>query len=314
MTATASPGATRSAPPGPYDDDLLGRLLLIRHVELALLSLFAQGHAGGTTHTSIGQEYIPVALAPLIADDIVFSNHRGHAHYLALHDDAAGLLAEVLGREGAVCRGVGGSQHIYKDGRFMSTGVQGESVAVAAGVALHEARSRSSRLAVAFVGDGTWGEGVVYEALNMAALWHLPMALVVENNGMAQTTPVTLSLAGSIVGRAAAFGVRHLRLDSVDVSRIRAQVAGPLGEARHGAGPVVLEFLTERVGPHSKGDDTRSPEELAGVRERDWAARYRAAHPGQFDRIDNTARHQVAELVAGILSRPLSAWPRSADG
>jgi pyruvate dehydrogenase E1 component alpha subunit len=289
-------------------------LLLIRHIELALLTLFAEGQAGGTTHTSIGQEYIPVALAPLIADDMVFSNHRGHAHYLALHDDAAGLLAEILGREGAICRGVGGSQHIYRDDRFMSTGVQGESVAVAVGVALHEARSRSGRLAAAFIGDGTWGEGVVYEALNMAALWHLPLALVVENNGIAQTTPVALNMAGSIAGRTAAFGVRHLRVDSVDVARIRGLVARPLDQARHGAGPVILEFVTERVGPHSKSDDTRSPEELTRIRERDWAARYRAGHPGQFDRIDAAAKREVAALVADILSRPPSTWPRSAHG
>lgn len=313
MTATALQTVTGSTL-GPYDDGLLGQLLRIRHFELALLDLFAEGQISGTVHTCIGQEYIPVALAPLIRDDMVFSNHRGHGHYLALHDDADGLLAEIMGREGAVCRGVGGSQHIYRDGRYLSTGVQGESVPVAAGVALHEARARSGRLAVAFTGDGTWGEGTVYEALNMAALWRLPLVVIVENNGIAQTTPTALAMAGSIADRAAAFGIPHLLVQDADVARIRRLVGQPLDRARHGPGPLVLEFVTERVGPHSKGDDTRPPEELAAVRERDWAARYRAAHPRQFEQVDGAARQWIAELIAEITERPLSTWPRDTDG
>jgi TPP-dependent pyruvate/acetoin dehydrogenase alpha subunit len=299
---------------GLYDDELLGRLLWIRHFELALLDLFAQGQVSGTVHTCIGQEYIPVALSPLIRDDMVFSNHRGHGHYLALHDDAEGLLAEVLGRQGAVCHGVGGSQHIYRDGRYLSTGVQGEGVAVAAGVALHEARARSGRLAVAFTGDGTWGEGTVYEALNMAALWGLPLVLVVENNGIAQTTPTALGMAGSIGGRAAAFGIPHLLVHESDVLRIRRLVAPSLERARQAPEPLILEFCTERVGPHSKGDDTRPAEELAGIRERDWATRYRASHARQFERVDAAARRRIADLVADVTQRPLSAWPRGANG
>lgn len=309
MTEIAvSPAAAGSL--GPYDDELLTQLLRIRHVEHALLDLFTAGQVTGTAHTCIGQEYIPVALAPYLRDATVFSNHRGHGHYLALYDDAEGLLAEILGRQGAVCAGVGGSQHIYRDGHYMSTGVQGESVAVATGVALHEARAGTGRTAVAFIGDGTWGEGVVYEALNMAALWHLPLVLVVENNAIAQTTPVSLNMAGTIAGRAAAFGISHLEVTEVDVPLIRQLVAGPLDRARHDPAPLVLEFRTERVGPHSKGDDTRPPEELAGIRERDWAARYQAGHPEQFARIDAACRRWVDELAADVTGRGPSAWPR----
>ncbi len=116
-------------------------LLLIRQFELAVLELFSRGQLHGTTHTGLGQEYIPVALRPLLEpQDFVFSNHRGHAHYLSRFADPAGLLAELMGRDGAVGHGVGGSQHIHRD-RYLSTGIQGQSLPVAAGAALHLKRA-----------------------------------------------------------------------------------------------------------------------------------------------------------------------------
>src|SRR5690606_28817310 len=187
-------------------DDDLGLLLMIRHFERKLLDLFGQGLVQGTTHTCLGQEYVPVALAPLLDErDYVSSNHRGHGHYPARFRDPYGLLAEILGREGAVCGGVGGSQHILS-GRYLSTGIQGESLPVATGVALRLRDAEPGALALAYIGDGTWGEGAVYEALNMAALWRLPLVVVTENNGIAQTTPTSAQLAGTIGDRARAFG------------------------------------------------------------------------------------------------------------
>jgi TPP-dependent pyruvate/acetoin dehydrogenase alpha subunit len=104
-------------------DDDLGALLVIRHFERRLLELFDEGQLSGTTHTCLGQEYVPVALAPLLEPaDVVVSNHRGHGHYLARYDDAAGLLAEIMGREGGLCQGVGGSQHLHREG-FLTSGV-----------------------------------------------------------------------------------------------------------------------------------------------------------------------------------------------
>ena len=157
----------------------LQRLLLIRHFENLLLNLFDAGKLNGTTHTCLGQEYIPVALAPLLqAADYVFSNHRGHGHYLSHFDDPAGLLAEIMGKQGAVCHGVGGSQHI-KRGRYLSTGVQGESLPVANGVAIAVKREGLGGVALTYIGDGTWGQGAVYEALNLAKLWSLPVVVLV---------------------------------------------------------------------------------------------------------------------------------------
>lgn len=292
----------------PLSDDDLGRMLLIRHFEQAVLDLFACGEVGGTAHTCLGQEYVPVALAPLIAGDFVFSNHRGHGHFLALHDDPASLLAEILGRQGALCAGVGGSQHLYVEDSFLSTGVQGETLPVAVGAALAMRSSGRARMAVAFIGDGTWGEGAVYEALNMAALWQVPLLVVVENNGIAQSTPVAQNMAGDVRARAQAFGIDHQMIVDKDVSKIRASVAGTLDEARRRGSPLVLEFATDRLGPHSKGDDTRGQPELESLADRDWARRYALTFADQYSRIDRERRAQVERLVEEVRSRPYSTW------
>ncbi|MFI6934721.1 thiamine pyrophosphate-dependent dehydrogenase E1 component subunit alpha [Streptomyces sp. NPDC050287] len=279
----------------PPDEDL-ARLLLIRSFEESVLELFAQGELSGTTHTCLGQEYIPVALAPLLgADDFILSNHRGHGHYLARFDDPVGLLAEIMGRKGGVCHGVGGSQHIHRDG-YLSTGVQGESLPVAAGIALHRKQTGSRGLVAAFIGDGTWGQGAVYETLNIAALWSLPVLVIVENNGIAQSTPVDRHLAGTIADRAAAFGIGHRLLRGCDVGMIREELASLAGRVREGH-PLVVEFDTVRVGPHSKGDDTRDAAALADVRARDWYQLYRRAFPERFAVAERAQRGRMAAVV-----------------
>lgn len=289
----------------PISDADLSRLLLIRHFERSLLDLFSAGRLNGTTHTCLGQEYVPIVVCGLLTDtDLVLSNHRGHGHYLARFDDPEGLLAEIMGRAGALCGGVGGSQHLYR-GTFLSTGVQGESLPVAVGAALHFRRTGSDRVAVAFIGDGTWGEGAIYEALNMAALWHLPLLVVTENNGIAQTTPTSAQLAGSIAGRAAAFGIAHRRVTDCDVGRIRAELAPLVDAVRYEHRPAVVEFVTPRLGPHSKGDDTRPAEQLAALREQDWYDRY-AALGDRFAALDRAQADRVAAVVADVGERPPS--------
>lgn len=310
MTAVFTPPLQRWAPPALADEDL-DLLLLIRHFEQRLLELFAEGLLSGTTHTCLGQEYIPVALRPLLEPgDFVFSNHRGHGHYLARFDDPHGLLAEIMGREGAVCHGVGGSQHILR-GRYLSTGVQGESLPVAAGAALRLKRSEPGGLAVVHVGDGTWGEGAVYEALNIAALWALPLLVVVEHNGIAQSTPTNRQMAGSIAARAGAFGIRHLRVDATDVSEIRGELGPLIATARTRPAPLVAEFRTHRLGPHSKGDDTRDPGLIAQAADHDWHGHYAAAFPDQFRTSDERQRRRVDAVVREITDRPLTTWEDS---
>jgi pyruvate dehydrogenase E1 component alpha subunit len=289
-------------------DEDLALLLLIRHFERNLLDLFDQGRLNGTTHTCLGQEHVPVALRTLLDErDHVFSNHRGHGHYLARFDDPEGLLAEIMGREGAVCRGVGGSQHILRD-RYLSTGVQGQSLPVAVGVALRLRRREPGALAAVHVGDGTWGEGSVYEALNMASLWRAPVVVLVENNGIAQSTPTSAQLAGTIADRARAFGVPHHRTDLVDVAGLRAELAPLFATVRAEGTPLVVEFATHRLGPHSKGDDTRPAEEIALAERHDWLPRVADALGARFLAEDERQRARVAAITRDVLARPLSTW------
>ncbi|WP_245687240.1 thiamine pyrophosphate-dependent dehydrogenase E1 component subunit alpha [Streptacidiphilus griseoplanus] len=283
----------------------LDALLSIRHFERQILELFDRGEISGTTHTCLGQEYIPVALSPFLGpDDLVLSNHRGHGHYLARFDDAAGLLAEIMGRRGAVCGGRGGSQHIHRPG-FLSSGVQGQLMPVAVGAALDMKATGSAGMAVVFIGDGTWGEGVVYEALNLAQLWQVPLLIVVENNGIAQSTPFEAHLAGSIEGRAEGFGCRHIKVTSLDVNVIRRLLAAPVAQVRAECRPLVVEFETHRIGPHSKGDDSRDEAAKQAAAAHDWYRLYQATFPEQFQRLDAVRHRHMADTVAEVSGRPL---------
>jgi pyruvate dehydrogenase E1 component alpha subunit len=169
---------------------------------------------------------------------------------------------------------------------------------------LHIKRSGGPGLAVAYLGDGTWGQGVVYETLNLAVLWKAPLLFVVEHNGIAQSTPTELAMAGTIAGRVAAFGAQHELIETDCIARIRRQVAAPIARTRDGGGPLVLEFRTRRLGPHSKGDDTRDAATMSQLRADDWYERYADSHPEQFARQDERQRQLVAEVVADVLARP----------
>jgi pyruvate dehydrogenase E1 component alpha subunit len=290
-----------------HDDDL-ALLLLIRHFEQALLDLFARGRLNGTAHTCLGQEYIPVALRPLLTDqDCIFSNHRGHGHDIARFDDPAGLLAEIMGREGAICNGVGGSQHLYRTG-FLSTGIQGAGLPVAAGMALHLKRAGGQGLALVYIGDGTWGQGSVYETLNIARLWELPLLVVVEHNRIALSTPSEQGLAGTIAGRAQAFGIDYLKITSRDVNRIRDVATLPIRAVRERSLPLIVEFETYRLGPHSKGDDTRGAGDLAALQAQDWYTIYRQRFPEQAEQASASARATIEQLVRDIEQRQPAHW------
>jgi pyruvate dehydrogenase E1 component alpha subunit len=292
-------------------DEDLELLLLIRHFELALLDLFGKGALNGTTHTCLGQEYIPVALRTLLReDDFVFSNHRGHGHLLARYPEPHGLLAEIMGREGALCGGVGGSQHIYHE-RFLSTGVQGESLPVAVGVGLRLKRTGHGALACVYIGDGTLGEGAVYEALNMARLWRVPVLVVVENNGIAQSTPTSRQMSGTVAGRAAAFGIGYHRITTVDLAWIRDELGPLVTSVRQNSGPLIVEFMTSRIGPHSKGDDSRPAAERAHAELSGWHRVYDEAFPERFAEADTRQRELVAGIVAEVAARPPVAGDRA---
>ncbi len=238
-------------------------MLRIRQFETLLTDQFPSGIFPGTTHTSLGQEANAVGvLSHLGADDIVVSNHRCHGHFLAYGGDPQALFAELMGKPGGVCKGIGGSQHLHWR-NFYSSGVQGGTVAMAAGMAMAEKRLASGNIVVDFMGDGTLGEGIVYECLNMIALWQLPILIVLEHNHIAQTTPSSLTISGSIQSRFEAFGIPAARLDSSDILDILPTADDLMAQVRQTSSPHALIIETARLGPHSKGDDTRSAETMA---------------------------------------------------
>lgn len=243
-------------------------MLLIRRFEERILAEFSTGKLVGTTHTYIGQEADAVGIFAVTSpEDVVFSNHRCHGHFLAYGGNPYPLIAELMGKATGLVGGRGGSQHIQWR-NFYSNGVQGGIVPIAAGMALAEKMLETGRIALVFMGDGTLGEGVVYETLNLASLWKLPILFVVENNRYAQTTPVGLGIAGSMPERFRAFGIRAWELESSDVLAISAIAAEAIAQA-HSGGPAGLILHTNRFMAHSKGDDTRSAEELSRTRQYD---------------------------------------------
>jgi TPP-dependent pyruvate/acetoin dehydrogenase alpha subunit len=244
----------------------LRQMMRIRLFEERVLREFSRGSLSGTTHTCIGQEANAVGvLSAASRADAVFSNHRCHGHFLAHGGDMRALAAELMGKATGVCGGLGGSQHLHW-GTFSSSGIQGGIVPCSTGMALAEKHKGSGRIALAFLGDGTLGEGVVYESLNLASLWSLPILYVLENNLYAQSTPVAMAVAGAIPERFRAFGITTRCLRTTDVEEVFSASEDLLERVRNGPRPAALVIETYRFSPHSKGDDTRDPAEIERYR------------------------------------------------
>lgn len=300
----------RADAPAPLAlEEAYARMALIRAVEERLLALFSEGKLFGTTHTCIGQETCAYAVVGALdrTRDLVFSNHRCHGHYLMWSDDAEGLLAEIMGRATGVCGGRGGSQHLCANG-FFSNGVQGGIVPVAAGMALAEKMKQSGAVTAVFLGDGTLGEGAVYEALNLAALWKLPLLFLLEHNQWAQSTPTSTTIAGDVLARAQAFGIATDRRPARDPLELRTYMSGVVERVRRDGLPFFQVLDTYRLAAHSKGDDDRSAEELAAHRRADPLAHLRAAlGETRAGAIDLEMRARIDRAVAAAEQAPFAA-------
>ncbi|MHB8917544.1 MAG: thiamine pyrophosphate-dependent dehydrogenase E1 component subunit alpha, partial [Desulfocucumaceae bacterium] len=245
------------------------QLNLVRRFEERIYELFAKGELFGTTHGYIGQEANAVAVINHLQDkDIIISNHRCHGHYLVRSGDVEGLLAEMMGKAGGVCGGRGGSQHLCNR-NFYTNGVQGSTVPVAAGIAYAEKIKKSDAITVLFIGDGTFGEGTVYETFNMVSLWKVPLLIIVENNQYAQTTPLSLNFAGSFLDRAKAFNLSAGEIESNDVEELYQHFGRLVQMVRKHGFPHVEIIHTYRLCGHSKGDDYRPEGEMEAWRLKD---------------------------------------------
>ena len=151
---------------------------LIRKTEESLLKLFSLGKLFGTVHTCIGQEFSGVAVARNIAKhDYILSNHRCHGHFLSYSRNVKGLISEIMGKKSGVCGGLGGSQHLFQN-NFFSNGIQGGIVPIAGGLSYAQKLKRNNGVTIVFIGDGTLGEGVLYESMNIVSKWELPLIII----------------------------------------------------------------------------------------------------------------------------------------
>lgn len=328
-------------------DARLQRAYLIRLVEERLLALFSEGKVAGTTHTCIGQELSAVMLAESLDPerDIIFSNHRCHGHFIAWTDDVEGLIAEIMGTSDGVCTGIGGSQHLCGR-RFYSNGVQGGIVPVAAGLAFAQKQAGRRSVVTVCIGDGTLGEGVIYETFNMAVKWGLPLLVLLENNLYAQSTHQGETLAGDICARAAAFGMTTFSGSTWEYAKLGETLSRAVSHVRERCEPAFVRVDTFRLAAHSKSDDNRDPAEIAQFAARDpvnellasaAAARETPAFVAARERVDRAVavaaagrprdvrpatvslragvgKHRVTELEAGTqlegINRALRNWMR----
>jgi pyruvate dehydrogenase E1 component alpha subunit len=260
-----SSGAARLTADGGLE--LLRTMWRIRAFEERVGQLARANEVHGLIHLSVGQEGVAVGVCgQLRPDDAVYSNHRAHGHAIAKGAPLARVMAELMGREDGLCRGLGGSMHLVdvEHGFLGATGVVGGNVPLALGSALASRLSGGDQVAVVFFGDGAVQGGIFVESVNLATLWGLPVILVCENNGFAEFTPRSAHTnVERVADVVAPYGVDRETVDGNDVVAVRAAFSEFLARARRGEGPFLLECLTHRLRGHYEGDPQRYREALA---------------------------------------------------
>ena len=270
----------------------------IRAFEKLLIDEFGKGNVRGTFHTSLGQELTSVILAEFLdQNDFIFGNHRSHAIYLALSGEFKGLAAEVLGREGASSSGIGGSQHLkYKN--FYSNGIQGGMCSLAVG-----ASARCKNIAIVLIGDGTLGEGAVYESLNLASVLKSNTLFVLEDNSIAQSTISKFQRGGDIATRFEAFGIPFAQVESSDLQELPKAIINAIDFVRDGNGPFALHINSYRLGAHSKGDDNRSQHELELLMQKELLTK-RLKNNSNLRNVHGKHLRRFDQLITEIKQRP----------
>ena len=255
--------------------DALKKMMLIRKFEEGAEDSYTRGLIHGTMHLSIGQEASAVGSCMALTDeDKITSTHRGHGHCVAKGADLGKMFAEFFGKETGYCKGRGGSMHIADPdkGNLGANGIVGGGLPIAVGAALSAKRLGTGAVTVCFFGDGANNEGAFHEALNMAAVWKLPVVFVCENNKYGMSTSTERSTAvKNIAERAASYAMPGVTVDGNDFSAVTEAVDAAMERARAGDGPSLVENVTYRWRGHSKSDRNRyrTKEEIAEWMERD---------------------------------------------
>jgi TPP-dependent pyruvate/acetoin dehydrogenase alpha subunit len=265
-------------------------MALIRAFETQVAALYRDGEIPGFVHTSLGQEAVAAGVCGALArDDYLTTTHRGHGHVLAKGADVDGMMAELFGRATGLSRGKGGSMHVADPsvGILGANAIVGAGIPLATGAALSSKLLRQGRVSVAFFGEGAVNQGAFHEAVNLAAIWDLPVLFLCENNRYAEfTDSSTMARVAGVTERAAAYGIRALAVDGNDSQAVHAAAVEAVAACRAGEGPVLIEALTYRWHGHYEGDG--QPYKPA-----DEAERWRARDPLVL---------AEAELVAGGLA------------
>ncbi len=295
------------------------QMLCIRTFENNANQLYLSAKMPGLTHMYSGEEAVAVGICEaLTPSDKITSTHRGHGHCVAKGADFKRMFCELLGREEGYCRGKGGSMHIadQSNGNLGANAIVGGSLGIATGAAMTAKLKKSGDVAVCFFGDGATAQGLLYEVMNMAALWSLPVIYACENNGYSEYTKTEEIAAGSITARAEAFGIEAHQVDGQDVIAVNELAQSLVERARNGEGPFFLELMTYRYHGHHVGDINReyyrakSEEEEWRqnrdpiIRLRSWIVENGHATEEQLDAINDEVVREAEDAVAYALEAP----------
>jgi acetoin:2,6-dichlorophenolindophenol oxidoreductase subunit alpha len=282
------------------------QMVKIRVFEEHVDELYRTAKMPGLAHLYIGEEAVAVGVCSALRnDDYITSTHRGHGHCLAKGADVDRMYCELLGKEHGYCRGKGGSMHIadHEHGNLGANAIVGGSTGIATGAAFSAKTRGTDQVAVCFFGEGALGQGVLYEVMNMAALWQLPVIYVCENNLYNEYTHYSETTAGEVLARPASFGIPAEEVDGQDVRAVHAATVRACARARAGEGPSFLECRTYRYLGHHVGDVDRAyyrsrEEEAEWQAERDPIELHRRwlLEQGQAD---EQALEQIRTAVAG---------------
>jgi TPP-dependent pyruvate/acetoin dehydrogenase alpha subunit len=266
--------AQAASPPVP-ERDLFATMALIRAFETRVAELYRDGEIPGFVHTSLGQEAVAAGVGRVLQDDdYVATTHRGHGHCLARGMEVDSMMAELFARGAGICHGKGGSMHVADPahGLLGANAIVGASLPLAVGAGMSSKHLRQGRVAVAFFGEGAVNQGAFHEAVNLAAIWDLPVVLVCENNIYAEFSDSrTLTRVPAVVDRCGAYGIEAQAVDGNDVVAVAALTAAAAARCRAGDGPFLIEAETYRWHGHYEGDSQpyKPEDEATGWRERD---------------------------------------------
>jgi len=304
-----------------YDAELLlsfyRKMVLIRQFEERIKFLFLEGIMPGTIHQYQGEEAVAVGVcSALKPDDVITSTHRPHGHALAKGLSVESLMHELFGKPTGCCRGKGGSMHVgdLEKGMVPAVAIVGGGLPIATGIALSFKMKKESRVAVAFMGDGAVNEGAFHEAVNMGAIWSLPVVYVIENNLYSASTPIfKMVRLKKLSDRAAGYGIPGVTVDGNNVLEVFETARQAVERARAGEGPTLVECMTYRITGHSRRDpcNYQPEEERRQALEKEPIRRFQSyllaegvATQAALDRIREQVDAEIEQAVLSAMAAP----------